>query len=68
MNTTKVVATRDFTVGPYRKLVIAEGAVREVTLSGPRGGFWTLTDAGNCFGSCQVGDGWKIVTEQDTKD
>lgn len=58
-----VTATRDFTVGPDRRVVIRCGATRVVDLNGKD--FWTTTDDGAWFGMCCIGDGWELTKPQE---
>lgn len=59
---TNVVATKDFTVGPSREVVIAQGQTREVRLCSDGVSFSTVPDSGyGWFGMCKIGEGWEVI-------
>lgn len=55
----KIKATRDFTVGPFHKIVINKGDTREVEMQGDS--FCTETNDGSFFGVCNINNGWEKV-------
>lgn len=59
-----VRATRDFTVGPSREIVIRKGDMRNVELE-KDGRFTThtspFTGGAQFFGWCRIGDGWEAI-------
>lgn len=56
-----VIATKDFTVGPAREVVIRKGTIRQVELD-EAGHFMTVTNQPyTTFGWCRLGDGWEKV-------
>jgi hypothetical protein len=57
----KVVATRDFRVGPSPgEVVIRKGDVRTVEINDDDK-FFTATNTGSFFGFCHLDDGWDLI-------
>ena len=57
-----VRATRNFTAGPYGRIVIEKGSLRDVDID-DSGRFTTTTNEGFSFGCCHLNDGWEVVVE-----
>lgn len=61
-----VRTTVDHRVGPHYMgfIAVAKGQIRLVKPTGS-GVFWTSSDRGDAFGSCQIGDGWERASPND---